>query len=62
MAFSIAWTCPRRLGAVAIGVSRNEMGAIRETLSKSFDRPRTNGNWLFSFVVSLSNHTARKLV
>ena len=58
-----AWRC-------AIGISRNEMGAIRETLDKSFDWPGTNGKGLISFVVSpstslrraLSNHTARKRV
>jgi len=31
-------------------------------LNKPFDRLRTNGKWLISFVVSLSNHTTRKLV
>jgi hypothetical protein len=48
---------------------RREVG-LEETLNKSFDRPvlggaeglRTNGKWLISFVVSLSNHTARKRV
>jgi len=70
MAFSIAWTSPRRLGAAPIGISRNGMGAIKETLDKSFNWPSTNGKGLISFVVSpstslrraLSNHTARKLV
>ena len=48
---------------------RREVG-LEETLNKSFDRPvlsgaeglRMNGKWLDSFVVSLSNHTARKRV
>ncbi len=34
----------------------------REALNKSFDRLRTNGKQLISFVVSLSNHTANQLV
>jgi hypothetical protein len=33
-----------------------------EALNKSFDKLRTNGKWLISFVVSLSNHTANPLV
>jgi hypothetical protein len=39
-----------------------ESSTIRETLNKSFDRLRTNGKQLISFVVSLSNHTANQLV
>jgi hypothetical protein len=31
-------------------------------VNKSFDRLRTNGKWLISFVVSLSNHTVKQLV
>jgi hypothetical protein len=34
----------------------------KETLNKSFDRLRTNGKWLISFVVSLSNHERNQLV
>jgi hypothetical protein len=33
-----------------------------EALNKSFDKLRTNGKWLVSFVVSLSNHTANQLL
>ncbi|MBZ0068397.1 MAG: hypothetical protein K8F26_06225 [Thiobacillus sp.] len=39
-----------------------ESSAFKETLNKSFDRLRTNGTWLISFVVSLSNHKANQLV
>jgi len=45
---------PQKAWCCAIGISRNEMGAIRETLDKSFDWPRTNGKGLISFVVSPS--------
>ena len=34
----------------------------REALNKSFDRLRPNGNYLISFVVSLSNHERNQLV
>jgi len=34
---------------------------IKETLNKSLDRLRTNGKWLISFVVSLSNHERNQL-
>jgi hypothetical protein len=33
-----------------------------ETLNKSFDRLRTNGNSLTPFVVSLSNHERNQLI
>jgi hypothetical protein len=39
-----------------------ESSVFKETLNKSFDRLRTNGTWLISFVVSLSNHKANQLV
>jgi hypothetical protein len=35
---------------------------IWKTLNKSFDKLRTNGKRLISFVVSLSNHTANQRV
>jgi hypothetical protein len=35
---------------------------VWKTLNKSFDKLRTNGKRLISFVVSLSNHTANQLV
>jgi hypothetical protein len=41
---------------------RSGRTVLMETLNKSFDRLRTNGKWLISFVVSLSNHTANLLV
>ncbi len=34
----------------------------RKTLNKSFDKLRTNGKFLISFVVSLSNHERNQLV
>jgi iron complex outermembrane recepter protein len=34
----------------------------KETLNKSFDKLRTNGNWLIPFVVGLSNHEWNQLV
>lgn len=36
--------------------------AAKETLSKSFDRLRTNGELLIPFVVSLSSHERNQLV
>ncbi|NOU23320.1 MAG: hypothetical protein HOO93_16345, partial [Methyloglobulus sp.] len=36
--------------------------SFKEPLIKSFDRLRTNGNELISFVVSLSNHEQNQLV
>ena len=35
---------------------------LKEVLNKSLDRLGTNGEWLISFMVSLSNHTANQLV
>ena len=35
--------------------------AVKEALIKSFDRLRTNGNILITFVVSLSNHECNQL-
>jgi len=34
---------------------------VKETLNKSFDRLRTNGNLLIPFVLSLSNHGRNQL-
>ena len=37
------------------------MTAAWETLIKSFDKLRTNGNHLIPFVVSLSNHERNRI-
>jgi len=41
---------------------RPESSVFKETLNKSFDKLRTNGKLLISFVVSLSNHERNPLV
>jgi len=43
-------------------LQRLKTGVDKETLNKSFDKLRTNGKWLISFVVSLSNHAVSQLV
>jgi len=35
---------------------------VRETLNRSFDKPRTNDRLLIPFVVSLSNHERNQAV
>jgi hypothetical protein len=42
-----------------VGAYGNTEQVLRQA---SFDRLRTNGKWLISFVVSLSNHTASQLI
>jgi hypothetical protein len=58
-----------KAGILDIALLRNQpqekksrSNIIKETLIKSFDKLRTNGNWLILSVASVSNHARNQLV